>query len=346
MKVFGRVKKLWKGLPLQTKKKLSLVGISLFVLNILVLTAGILLSGSHPVFVGLLALAYGLGLRHAVDADHIAAIDNTTRKFIQDGRKLYTIGFSFSLGHATIVIFLSLLTSFASNFIKHALPFFSSIGFFIGTTVSSLFLVLIGIINLIAFFEILHAFKQAVRKKKMLHSHKVPSMMGPLTKLFRPLMNTVNLSWHMYFIGFLFGLGFDTASEIALLSISAVNAMSGFSLAIVLLLPLAFTAGMTVVDTFDGILMVGAYGWAFINPARKLYYNLTITFLSVVIAFFIGGIQVIHVFSTQFNVHNSFFAFFDSIDLGNMGYIIVSAFLLFWIISICFYKMKKYDILF
>lgn len=244
----------------------------------------------YPLFLGLAVLSYGFGFRHAVDADHIAAIDNVTRKLIHEGQKPVAVGFFFSLGHSTVVIILSALVAISASFINQNLPKFSTIGSLIGTSFSSLFLLTIGVINLIAVIEIISTRHQT---QVLSFGNK-----GILTRILKPLLKTVRVSWQMYFIGFLFGLGFDTATEIALLSISAASAMQGIPVLTILLLPLAFTASMTLIDTLDGILMLKVYGWAYIEPARKFYYNLIITLISAVTALLIGGIQALQIFNS------------------------------------------------
>jgi len=299
----------------------------------------------HPLFLGLIAIAYGLGLRHAVDADHIAAIDNTTRKLMNNGKKPVAIGLFFSLGHSTIVIILSILVAFSSVFIKQVLPTLQTTGTIIGTTVSSFFLLLIGLINLVAFFDILRIFKTAKKSKKYNEEVIAAQLQsgGILTRIFRPFLKTVKSSWQMYFIGFLFGLGFDTASEVGLLSISAASSVSGISYIEILLLPLAFTAGMVLIDTVDGILMLGAYGWAYIQPMSKLYYNLNITIVSVIIALFIGGVEALQLISAAFNMHNDFFQMINAINFSKLGYISILIFITSWLISFSIYKIKRFD---
>lgn len=285
-------------MPTFIKKRIITIFILLVLYNLGIWLIGLTFSIGKPFFFGLLAIAYGLGLRHAVDIDHIAAIDNTTRKFMFLGQKPISIGLYFSLGHSTIVILLSVAVAFASAIINTYLLALQSITFFIGTTVSGSFLLLIGLLNLIAFFHSIHSYRQANKKSKKHMPQSMP-ISGPLVKFFKPFFQTVSKTWHMYFVGLLFGLGFDTASEVALLSISAINGISHVSLFEIILIPFAFTAGMTLVDTTDGILMLFAYGWAYIKPERKLLYNLSITLLSILVAFVIGGIQLISIFTSH-----------------------------------------------
>jgi len=316
----------------------------LILVNISVWVGGIFFSHIHPLLLGLIAIAYGLGLRHAVDADHIAAIDNTTRKLMAEDKRPVAVGLFFSLGHSTIVFILSVLVAFSSLYIKHVLPSLQSTGAVIGTSISSFFLLLIGFVNLIAFLDILRIFKLVTRggryKEKFSGNYFTG---GFIAKLFRPLLKTVTASWHMYFVGFLFGLGFDTASEVGLLSISAAGSTTGISAGEILLLPLAFTAGMVLIDTLDGILMLGAYGWAYIQPVRKLYYNLNITLVSVIIALFIGGVEAVQLFSVELKFDNAFSRLINEIDLGKLGYITIFIFIVTWAVSLFIYKIRQYD---
>lgn len=244
-------------------------------------------AGFYPLLAGLGVIAYGFGLRHAVDADHIASIDNTVRKLMQDGKRPVAVGFFFSLGHSIVVIGLSSVIIISANFVQQHLPALKQTGSVIGTLVSALFLIAIGIINLLSFKEII---------KKKITSDKTPEELagnkGFLTRLLKPFLKMVKNSWQMVFIGFLFGLSFDTASEIGLLTLSAVTATQGVPVLTAMLIPLVFTAGMSLIDSLAGVLMLGAYGWAFINPDRKLYYNLVITLISGAVALLIGGAQL------------------------------------------------------
>jgi len=345
MRIIEKLQHSWVTVPPQVHKRIVAIISVLLFCNVFVWLYAIFASHTHPLILGLVALAYGLGLRHAVDADHIAAIDNTTRKLMLDGKRPVAVGLFFSLGHSTIVTLLSIIVAFSSSFITHSLPTLQSTGTIIGTAVSGFFLLLIGFINLVAFLDILRVFRGVTKNKTYLKqvTHNHLHTQGFLTRIFKPVLKTVSSSWHMYFIGFLFGLGFDTASEVGLLSISAASGATGISFWEILLLPLAFTAGMALIDTIDGILMLGAYGWAYIKPVRKLYYNLNITFISVIIALFIGSVEVIQLFTAKFNIHNSFFQWISRLDLNKLGYMVIAIFILSWAISLSIYKMKRYD---
>lgn len=336
---------LWQTSSNSIKRRIIVLMVILISINIAVWLGGIFYSHLHPMLLGLIAIAYGLGLRHAVDADHIAAIDNTTRKLMTEGKKPVAVGLFFSLGHSTIVFVLTVFVALSSLAIKNALPLLQSTGTIIGTTVSSFFLILIGIINLMAFVNILRIFRAISKGKKIKRSviHKHIHYSGVLTKIFRPVLKTVTASWHMYFVGFLFGLGFDTASEVSLLSISAASSTTGITFNEILLLPLAFTAGMVLIDTLDGILMLGAYGWAYVQPVRKLYYNLNITFISFIIALVIGGVEALQLLSSEFRLNGLLFRLINAVDFDKLGYITIGIFIFSWVLSLVVYKIRQFD---
>ena len=248
-----------------------------------------------PVLLGTAFLAYSFGLRHAVDADHIAAIDNVTRKLMHQGRRPVTVGLMFSLGHSTIVVVGSIGIAATALALHHRIDAAREIGSLIGTLVSTFFLFTIAVVNLIVLRSILAAF-QRVRRGGTYIEEDFDLLLGNrafFSRLFRPAFNMISKSWHMYPLGFLFGLGFDTATEIGVLGISASEAAKGLSLWSILVFPALFAAGMSLVDTTDNILMLGAYGWAFVKPIRKLYYNITITCVSVIVALAVGGIEAL-----------------------------------------------------
>ena len=328
----------------------------LIAFNLAVWGVAIVVGMRYPVLLGAAILAYGLGLRHAVDPDHIAAIDNTTRKLMHDGQRPVGVGFFFSLGHSTIVILLSAALALSTSYIRGNLPSFKETGSVIGTSVSALFLLLIGIINLVVLLDIYRQFRRVMAggsyTEQSLNDYL--SNRGLLARLFKPALRLVDRSWKMYPVGFLFGLGFDTASEVGLLGLSAAFGANGqLPVAMILLLPLLFTAGMSLADTTDGVFMLGAYGWAFVKPIRKLYYNLSITFISVVVALVIGGIEALQIIGRQSGRittqggttvgHGTFWSLVNGLDLQNLGFVIVAVFALSWIASTLFYKLRGYD---
>lgn len=347
MKLFNKLLNIIKKAPSDLRKRLFLIFLFLLFFNGSVWLYAFYAWHQYHLLLGLVTIAYCLGLRHAVDADHIAAIDNTTRKLMQDGKKPVGVGFFFSLGHSTIVILLSILVAISASFVKNTLPQLKETGAIIGTSVSSFFLLMIGVINLIVLIDLFQVWKKVTKGGKYndISVEEHLNKRGFAARIFRPFLKAVNNSWNMYIVGFLFGLGFDTASEVGLLSISAATGASGLPLGNIIVLPLAFTAGMSLIDTLDGILMLGAYGWAYLKPIRKLYYNMNITFISVVIALFIGSIEGLQVISLQLRLGGRFFNFINNIDFGNLGYIIIGTFLASWLVSICVYKFKRYDLL-
>src|ERR1700733_5073566 len=300
----------------------------------------------QPVLIGTAVLAYSLGLRHAIDADHIAAIDNVTRKLMQEGKRPVAVGFFFALGHSTVVVLASLAVALTANALSDKLVSYRAIGGVIGTSASALFLFIIAIANLIVLRGVYRAFR-LVERSEAVSEESIDALLhqrGWLARLFRPLFRFVSESWHLYPIGLLFAFGFETASEISLfgLSAQASDAVSSWS---ILIFPALFAAGMTLVDTTDGILMLGAYGWAYRNPLRKLFYNLTITSVSVLVALVVGGIETLGLIAGQFHLEG---AFWDAIsdlnsNFGVLGYGIVALFVLSWGISFIVYRSRGYD---
>jgi high-affinity nickel-transport protein len=301
----------------------------------------------RPALLGTAFLAYMFGLRHAFDADHIAAIDNVVRKLMQEGKAPYSVGFFFSLGHSSIVILASIAIAATAATLQGRLDQFHEIGGVIGTVVSALFLLIIGLANLFIMKGIWSAFGRARRGERIVDEDldMLLAGRGLLARLFRPLFRVVSRSWHMYPIGFLFGLGFDTATEIGLLGISATQAAQGLSFWTILVFPALFTAGMSLMDTTDSALMTGAYGWAFDNPIRKLWYNLTITAASVVVAIFIGGIEALGLIGDKLGLEGGVWDVIGGLNdnLANFGFAVVGIFIASWLISTAIYRAKGYD---
>ena len=301
----------------------------------------------YPLLMGTALLAYSFGLRHAVDADHIAAIDNVTRKLMQDGKRPVAVGFMFSLGHSTIVVVGAAAIAGTALALQHRIDGFRSIGSVIGTLVSSFFLFAIAIVNLIVLRSIYRAFVR-VRSGGAYVEEDFDLLLGNrgfLSRLFRPMFKMITHSWHMYPLGILFGLGFDTATEIGVLGISAAEASKGLSFWAILVFPVLFAAGMSLIDTTDNILMLGAYGWAFVKPIRKLYYNMTIISVSVVVALVVGGIEALGLLAGHFHLQGHFWELVARLNdnFGTLGYFIVALFALSWIVSIAVYKWRRLD---
>jgi nickel/cobalt transporter (NiCoT) family protein len=294
------------------------------------------------VLAGLGIVAYVFGLRHGVDADHLAAIDNTTRKLMQEGKRPLTVGTWFSLGHSTIVVGLIVALVVSTRAIAGSIPLLLSSGAIIGTAVSGTFLWLLGLVNIVIVLGIYRIYSQ-LRSGK-LNSSQLEELLnkrGFLNRYFSPLFKIVKQPWHIYPIGVLFGLGFDTASEIALIAISVgVGVSSSVPLWMILVLPFMFTCGMVLVDTTDAVAMRMAYGWAFLNPIRKIYYNLTITAISVLVAFVIGGVEVLQVLSGELKLSGMFWSWLNGLNFETLGYGIVAIFILSWLASMAIYKFK------
>ena len=300
-----------------------------------------------PVLLGTALLAWVLGLRHAVDPDHIAAIDNVTRKFLQTGARPVTTGLWFALGHSTVVIIACALIAMLAAGAKDGLENFREIGGLIGVSVSSAFLLAIGLVNLAIFMGVLKTFRE-VRLTGRYREEDLDSLMnrhGFLARILRPLFKLVRKPWHMYPLGFLFGLGFDTATEIGLFAMAAATSSEGVSLMSVMIFPALFTAGMALADAADGAIMLGAYEWAKTNPVRKLFYNLTITGASVFVALVIGSIQALGALAEKFKLSG---VFWDRINgmkeqFEFLGFMIVAFFVLAWLISAVVYRFGGYS---
>jgi high-affinity nickel-transport protein len=327
-------------------RKAILVIALLVVANLLIWIATLLTFHKFALLVGTAGLAYTFGLRHALDADHISAIDNVTRKLMQEGRRPLLVGFYFSLGHSTVVVLLSVLIALTAGYIQTDFPSLQRLGGMIGTSVSAMFLLVIAGINLMVLRGVFSAFCRVKRGEPYEEQNLDQSLMqlGIMGRIFRPVLRLVDRSWKMYAVGFLFGLGFDTATEVGLLGISAAAATQGLPIWAILLFPALFTAGMCLVDTADGILMLGAYGWAYVHPVRKLYYNMTITAISVLIAVLVGGIEVLGVVGGQFDVHGRFWDSVNSLGdhFGMIGVLILAIFVLSWVVSALGYHLLGY----
>jgi high-affinity nickel-transport protein len=304
---------------------------------------------AYPVLLGTAFLAYTFGLRHAFDADHIAAIDNVTRKLMQEGKRPVAVGLFFSLGHSTVVVGLSIAIAITTAALQTQFDTFKSVGGVIGTLVSALFLFVIALANVFVLISLYRAFRTVKNGGRFVEEdlELMLANRGFMARIFRRAFRLIERSWHMYPLGFLFGLGFDTATEVGLLGISATQASQGMSVWSILVFPALFTAGMTLMDTTDSILMLGAYGWAFIKPIRKLYYNLTITAVSVVIAVVVGGLEALNLIGDQLGLTEGggFWGAIGALNdnFGTLGYVIVGIFIAAWAISYVVYRVNRYD---
>ena len=304
--------------------------------------------GDKALGVGVGLTAYTLGLRHAVDADHIAAIDNTTRKLMGDGQRPLGVGFFFSLGHSTIVFGLAVLLSVGVRVLagpltndSSALHHYTGL---IGTTVSGVFLYLIAIINIVILVGILRVFARMRRgdfDEAALEEHL--NNRGLLNRFLGRFARSVTTSWHMYPVGLLFGLGFDTATEIALLVLAGTSAAGGLPWYAVVCLPVLFAAGMSLLDTLDGSFMNFAYGWAFSQPVRKVYYNIVITGLSVAVALIIGTFELLGLLAGQLGWSGGFWNWIAGVDLNTIGFVIVGLFALTWVTALLIWKYARIE---
>jgi nickel/cobalt transporter (NiCoT) family protein len=300
--------------------------------------------------------AYTLGLRHAFDADHIAAIDNTTRKLMGDGQRPLAVGFFFSLGHSTVVFALALLLATGVKALvgpveedSSTLHHYTGL---IGTSVSGVFLYLIAILNVIVLVSILRVFARTRRggsdpgSDSAMDPAELEQQLqnrGLLNRFLGRFTKSVTKSWEMYFVGLLFGLGFDTATEIALLVLAGTSAAAGLPWYAVLCLAVLFTAGMCLLDTIDGSFMNFAYGWAFANPVRKIYYNITITALSVAVALLIGTVELLGLFAGQLGWRGPFWDWLGGLDLNTVGFVVVGMFVLTWAVAVLVWRYGRFD---
>src|SRR6266853_3176633 len=296
--------------------RVRVIGIYTFLVsfNALAWIVALIVFARRPDLLALALTAYTFGLRHAFDADHISAIDNVTRKLMQENKRPVAVGFFFSFGHSTIVVLLTIFIAIAA-FAGSNFDYLISLGGLIGTSVSAIFLFLIAIINIVILLDIYKTFREVrsggeYNDKTLDESLNKRGLMG---RFFRPLLRMTDQSWKMYPIGILFGLGFDTATEVGLLGIAATQAGRGLPIIDILIFPALFTAGMCLLDTTDGILMLGAYGWAFVKPIRKLYYNLNITLVSVLVALVVGTIEVMSIIAMEFHLSGGIWDY-----LGNL----------------------------
>lgn len=333
-----------KGASLRTR--LVVIYSILAVLNLAAWGWAFAVFAGRPSLLGIALVVYGLGLRHAVDADHIAAVDNVTRKLMQDGQRPVAVGFFFALGHSTVVVIVAGVVASAAAAL-HSVGAFEGIGGLISTSVSALFLLLIAAMNIAVFCGVYRSYRRLRDGGTYVEEDLdvLLSNRGVLSRLFRPMFAMISRSWHMFPLGFLFGLGFDTATEVALFGVSATQLANGLPLYAIMVFPVLFAAGMALVDTSDGVMMLGAYQWAFVKPMRKLYYNMTITLVSIAVALFIGGIEVFGLIADHLGLTGGMW---DAVaELGAnfnaLGFAIIGLFIAAWAISFVIYKAKGLD---
>jgi high-affinity nickel-transport protein len=302
-------------------------------------------AGRDPALAGLGVLAYSFGLRHAFDADHIAAIDNTTRKLLGQGKRPLGVGFFFSLGHSTIVFSLAGVLAVAAAGVKARIPGLQHYGATIGAGISGMFLWTIGILNLLVLLDIVrisreikrgHYDRERLEERLLDRGFMNRFLLGRFFRL-------ITKSWQMYPLGILFGLGFDTATEVGLLALAAGVASHAVPLQAVLSLPILFAAGMSLMDTADGAFMSQAYGWAFSNPVRKVYYNITVTSLSITVALAIGSVELLQVLAGRLGLDTGVWAWLNALNFENLGYGVVGLFVLTWATSAAIWKLRRID---
>ncbi len=293
-------------------------------------------------------LAYTLGLRHAFDADHIAAIDNTTRKLVNDGKRPLSVGFFFSLGHSSVVFALAMLLNLGiralDTQVRNGGSGLHNVTGIVGTTVSGTFLYIIAALNLIVLAGIVKVFRE-MRSGKYDDEQLEEQLnkRGLMNRFFGPLARRVDTPWKMYPIGVLFGLGFDTATEVALLVLAGTAVASGLPFYAILSLPVLFAAGMSLFDTIDGCFMNFAYDWAFARPVRKVFYNVTITGLSVFVALFVGTIEFLGLIGSEYNLSGGFWAFMADFDINKAGFVIVGMFIATWAVALAVWHFGKIE---
>jgi high-affinity nickel-transport protein len=338
------VRSLTRGLDGPQRWRLSGLVSAVAVLHVVAWGLFLYYARDHRALAGLGTLAYAFGLRHAFDVDHIAAIDNTTRKLLAEGQRPVGVGFFFSLGHASVVFGLTVALGVAAEGVASALPAMQGYGGDVGATVSGVFLCVIGVLNLIVLIDVLRIFRlmrggeeDEARLEQRLNQR------GFLARYLGRVMALVKRSWHMYPLGLLFGLGFDTATEVGLLAVAAGVATHHVPILAVLSLPLLFAAGMSLVDTADGAFMSHAYGWAFANPVRKIYYNLTMTGLSVVAALLIGLVELMQVLSSRLELSAGFWSWLNGLDFGVLGYGLVGLFVVTWALAVVVWKAGRIE---
>ncbi len=329
-------------MPERERTRIAILGAAILAMYAAGVALLLRFAPTHPGFLGAAALAYTLGLRHAFDADHIAAIDNTTRRLRHAKRRRpLGVGFFFALGHSTVVLALTAI----AVLLTHGVPGSGGPTTLIGAGVSGAFLWAIGLLNLLVLVDIVRVaarMRAGTYEEADLQRMGLPQ--GALMRLGlgRPL-RLVSRSWQMFPVGLLFGLGFETASEIALLALGASAALAGLPLVAVLCLPILFAAGMSTVDTIDGVLMAHAYDWALRRPARKVFYNLTITSLSVAAALLVGSVELLHVATSAFGLESGVWSWFGNLDFELLGYAIAGLFLATWVLSIALWRLLNLE---
>ena len=297
---------------------------------------------------GVALTAWTLGARHAFDADHISAIDNTTRKLMSDGRRPLATGFFFALGHSSIIMIVGTGIALAAKAVFGAVvdpsSGYAAVGGVVGTSLAAGFLYLIALLNIVVLSGIVKVFR-GMRRGQFDEEELERQLQarGLMWRFFGRWMRSITKTWHMYFVGLVFGIGFDTATEVLLLAATAAAATQGLPWYAVLALPLLFAGGMTLFDTLDGCFMNFAYGWAFARPVRKVYYNLVITGLSIAVAFLIGTIEIVGLLSTELHIRGGIWDFMANFDINRAGFMIAGLFVVVWVMAVAYWKLAKLE---
>jgi len=337
----------WRDAKAVVPARLTLIYLIIVAGNIVSWLAASALFSGEPMLMSAAVLAYILGLRHAVDADHIAAIDNVVRRLVQSGRKSLATGFFFSLGHSTVVLLAVIAIALTATALEGEFSSLRATGAIVGKALAALLLLAIGAANLAVLAQLWKAVKRPAAAPPI--DHADIDLLGPpgglLARLCAPIFRTIASSWHMFPLGFLFGLSFDTATEVGLLGISASQAGEGQIGWAILVFPALFAAGMTLVDTTDGVLMTRAYGWALVDPRRKLWYNFTMTLASIAVAVFIGAVQIVSLFVDHVGIEGRVWRMIAGLgdDLTTFGLIIVGIFIATWMVSAAIYRWQQYS---
>nr|WP_145161344.1 HoxN/HupN/NixA family nickel/cobalt transporter [Paenibacillus terrae] len=299
---------------------------------------------AHPAFVGMGIAAYVFGVRHAFDIDHIAAVDNTIRKLVAQKKDSRGVGFFFSLGHSTVVFLLAVLTAISVRFVAKHMSGMQEIGGIIGVTVSGVFLLFLAVLNFMLFAQLWRTFRR-IREDRIGEAEleEMFEAKGFFTRFMGKWFKLVTKSWHIYPIGFLFGLGFDTATEISLLTMSAGAANQQVPVLGIIALPLLFAAGMSLFDTLDGLMMTKSYAWASDRPIRKVYYNLIVTAISVIAAVAVGTVELAQITTEKLHLSGGIWDVIAGIDFGNLGIFLVVAFLAIWGVAVLLWKVYRIE---
>ncbi|EUK17634.1 HoxN/HupN/NixA family nickel/cobalt transporter [Commensalibacter papalotli (ex Servin-Garciduenas et al. 2014)] len=344
--MFTALKHLFDESSPNLKARIITIYIILAVINIGAWIWAFIAFYDKPTLLGVSLVIYGLGLRHAVDADHIAAIDNVTRKLMQMNQRPVSVGFFFAMGHSTVVFIAAALVAIAASTLNN-FGNFQKISGVIGTLVSSAFLLIIAIMNICIFVSIYKSYKRVKAGGSYIDEDLdlLLNNRGFLSRLFRPMFKLVTKGWHMFPLGILFGLSFDTATEVSMFGVAAAQATQGVPIESILVFPVLFAAGMSLIDTSDGILMLKAYDWAFVKPMRKLFYNMSITLVSIIVALFIGGIEALGLIADQLELTGTFWDWISALgsNFNDLGYAIIGLFIIAWIISYLIYKQQNIE---